>query len=160
MTMIENNFVLAISKEHKLILETLGELDSILKLATQSEMVSQLKAVIEPFKAKLLVHQEFEEEVIFRAALESMPSERIVSIILKLQKEHGIFLANIEAAFFSLLHLSESDNLRRTIEANLGQLSTLIKKHSVMEVKELFPLITNNSRCRQLMEQNITKQKT
>lgn len=153
MTAVENNFVLAISKEHKLILETLGELDSILKLATADEMISQLRALIEPFRAKLSRHQEFEEEVIFKAALESMPSERVITTVLKLQKDHGIFLTSIDAILSNLLYLPENDNLRRTVESGLSQISTLVKKHSIIEVKELFPLITSNSRCRQLIDQ-------
>lgn len=153
MTAVENNFVLALSKEHKLILETLGELDSILKLATSDEMISQLRTLIEPFRAKLSRHQEFEEEVIFKAALEAMPSERIITIVLRLQKDHGIFLTSTEAVLSDLLYLRENDNIRRAIETNLNQISTLIKKHSIIEVKELFPLITCNSRCRQLIDQ-------
>ncbi|MBU1106211.1 MAG: hemerythrin domain-containing protein [Candidatus Riflebacteria bacterium] len=153
MTNIDNNFVLSLSKEHKLILETLGEIDAILKFTPQTEVAGKLKAVIEPFKAKLVEHQELEEKVIFKAALESMPTETIISIVLRLQKEHGKFLADVEAIYFNLLHLSENTSLQRTIETNLSQLSTLIKKHASVEVKELFPLITNNSRCRQLIDQ-------
>ncbi|HAE39030.1 MAG TPA: hypothetical protein DCG57_10385 [Candidatus Riflebacteria bacterium] len=153
MKVVENNYVLALSKEHKLILETLGELDSILKLAASDEMISQLKTIIEPFLAKLVRHQEFEEEVIFKSALEAMPSERIISIVLRLQKDHGVFLTSIEAILSNILYMNESDNLRQSVKMGLSHILNLIKKHSIIEVKELFPLITSNSRCRQLIEQ-------
>ncbi|PKL41038.1 MAG: hypothetical protein CVV41_18970 [Candidatus Riflebacteria bacterium HGW-Riflebacteria-1] len=153
MKVVENNYVLALSKEHKLILETLGELDSILKLSASDEMISQLKNIIEPFLAKLIRHQEFEEEVIFKSALEAMPSERIISIVLRLQKDHGVFLTSIEAILSNILYLTESDNLRQSVKMGLSHILNLIKKHSIIEVKELFPLITSNSRCRQLIEQ-------
>lgn len=147
-----NNFVLARSKEHKFILETLGELESTLRLSESSEIIEKLKNIIEEFEKKVILHQELEEKIIFQAALEAMPSEKIVSLTLKLQKEHGIFCATLAGIRFKLWHLDFDSKLRVKLETELSQLTNVIKKHSLIEVKELFPIISNNPRCRQLID--------
>jgi len=152
MTTETNNYVLVISQEHKLILETLGELEAILKTSEQANMIGHLKELIEVFKKKIFDHQYFEEEIIFKAALEAMPSERVISIILNLQKEHGIFLNSLETFAAQIMPLTKAAPNTDTIEKNLAQFSDLLKRHSLREVKELFPMITNNSRCRQLID--------
>ncbi len=153
MSSIDNNFVLARSKEHKFILETLGEMESDLRLLPSEELVSRLRNTIDEFKAKVEKHQALEEAVIFQAALEAIPARKIVSTILKLQYEHGQFNATVEALIFQLNFCQLDDTLRGRISRILNHLILSIKKHSLVEVKELFPQVSGNARCRQLIEQ-------
>lgn len=152
MTHIDNNYVLARSKEHKLILETLGELESVLRLSEREELVSRLKAMMENFQEQMLKHQNLEEKVIFQSALEACPSEKLVSLVLKLQKEHGIFSATIESIIYRIWNLDFDDRMLLRLNNELGHLTIMVKKHSLLEVKELFPGISNNIRCRQLID--------
>jgi hemerythrin-like domain-containing protein len=152
METIDNNFVLARSREHKFILETLGELESVLRVSTAEELIPSLKAIIEPFRAQVAKHQGLEEQVIFQAALETMPMQKIVAVTLKLQREHGQITASIEAIQARLDHFNGEDALRRSITNDLNQLILTIKKHSLVEVKELFPAIGTNLRCKQLID--------
>ncbi len=152
MSAIENNFILARSKEHKFILETLGELESILKVATKEEFIPDLKSVIARFHEEMQKHQTLEENVIFKAALEAIPSPKVINLILALQKEHGEFLASIDSLTF-LLYTVEIDNkVRLHIENTINRITLTIKKHSLLEVKELFPLLSVNARCKQLVD--------
>ncbi len=158
MTAIGNNYVLARSKEHKLILETLGELESVLRLSERGELVSQLKAMMENFQEQMLKHQELEEKVIFQSALEACPSEKLVSTVLKLQKEHGIFAATIDSIIYRIWNLDFDDRMLLRLSNELGHLAIIVKKHSLLEVKELFPGISNNMRCKQLIEKYALEQ--
>lgn len=152
MTNMENNYVLARSKEHKLILETLGELESVLHLSSRDELVTKLKSIIETFQKRILIHQQMEEKVIFQAALEVLHSEKIVALTLRLQKEHGQFTATIESLIFKIWNMDFNDNLLMRLSNELKDLTTAIKKHSLTEVKELFPILSNNLRCKQLID--------
>lgn len=152
MSITENNFILARSKEHKFILETLGELESILRVATKDELIPDLKNSISGFHEEMQKHQTLEENVIFKAALEAIPSPKVINMILSLQKEHGEFLACIDGLMF-LLYTVEIDNkVRIHIQNTINRLTMTIKKHSLLEVKELFPLLSVNSRCKQLVD--------
>lgn len=155
---IDNNYVLARSKEHKLILETLGELESVLRLSVREELVSQLKTIMENFQEKMLKHQELEEKVIFQSALEACPSEKLVSMVLKLQKEHGIFAATIDSIIYRIWNLDFDDRMLLKLSNELGHLTVMVKKHSLLEVKELFPTISNNLRCKQLIDKYAEEQ--
>jgi ribosome-associated translation inhibitor RaiA len=151
MVLSENNFVLARSREHKFILETMAQLEEVLRISSLQELIPQLKKIIEPFRDQVMLHHELEEQVIFQAALEAIPSARIVSLVLRLQKEHGIFSAAIDSILFNLWHVEIDDILRRKIEKEVNQLALMIKKHSLAEVKELFPLLSNNGHCCELI---------
>ncbi len=150
--MSDNNYILARSREHKLILESLGELESTVRLSTKDELIKNLKSIMEKFQHQMLKHQELEEKVIFQSALEATPSEKIVSITLGLVREHGVFVAMIESIIYRIWTFNMDDKMIQRITQELNQLTTMVKKHSLTEVKDLFPLLTNNLKCRQLIE--------
>lgn len=153
MVAIDNNFVLAREPEHKYILETLGELEAILRLSTAEELVPGLKSIIFDFKEKVEIHQNLEEKVIFLAALEALPGKSVILPILRLQREHGVITATIDSIIFKLLHVFIDDSMRVKISDELSQLVILIKKHSMLEIQELFPIISQSIRCKQLIDQ-------
>lgn len=154
---IDNNYVLARSKEHKLILETLGELESVLRLSSRAELVSNLKAIMESFQKRMELHQHLEESVIFQAAMESFCSEKVVRIVLQLQKEHGIFNAKIEELIYYIWNLDFDDRLLQKLNRELNSLAIMIKKHSLLEVRELFPALSNHMGCKQLIDKYARK---
>jgi iron-sulfur cluster repair protein YtfE (RIC family) len=105
---IENNFILARAKEHELILETVGEMEACLKFNSAREVISELRKIVEPFKEKMLMHQQLEEQVIFSAALETIPTDTIIRTVLHLQKEHGYFESSLDSIIQNLQLLEES----------------------------------------------------
>ena len=148
---IENNFVLARAKEHELILETVGEMEACLKYSSAKEMTAELRKLVEPFKEKLLMHQQLEEQVIFSAALETIPSDTIIRTVLHLQKEHGYFESSLDSIIKNLQLLEENHHNRLIIEHEIKKMVLHIKKHSLMEIKNLFPVLSNNPTCSQLI---------
>lgn len=148
----ENNFILARSQEHKMILETVGEMEACLKFSSAKELIHTLKNLIEAFKRKLLLHQKMEEQVIFSAGLETIPSEKVIVLILQLQREHGIFEATIDSVIDKLWNFDEEDRNRIAIQKELENFIIQIKKHSLMEIKNLFPILSQNPRCKQLID--------
>jgi len=150
--MIDNNYILARSKEHKLILEILGEMESTLRLSERKELIPNLKKIMENFQQCMLRHQELEEKVIFQAGLEASPSEKIAKITIELVRDHGMFMSTIDSILYRIWSCEADDKLINRITQELSQLTTRIKQHSLVEVRELFPLLTNNLRCRQLIE--------
>jgi iron-sulfur cluster repair protein YtfE (RIC family) len=148
---IENNFILARSKEHELILETVGEMEACLKFSSANEMIAELRKIVEPFKDKMLMHQQLEEQVIFSAALETIPSDTIIRTVLHLQREHGYFESSLDSICQNLQNLEENHQNRRMIEYEIKKIVFHIKKHSLMEIKNLFPVLSNNPRCSQLI---------
>lgn len=151
-TPFENNFILARSQEHKLILETVGDLEACLKFSSAKELIHNLKNVIETFREKLEIHQKLEEQVIFAAGLETIPSDTVINLILQLQKEHGIFEATIASVIDKLWNFEEDDRNRIAIQRDLERFIVLIKKHSLTEVKNLFPILSANPRCKLLID--------
>lgn len=157
-TIAENNFILARSQEHKLILESLGDIEACLKFSGVNELIENLKKSIEPFKAGVLQHQQLEERVIFAAGLQIMPTSSVVEMILNLTYEHGLFIASIDSIIDKLNHPCEGNQTRIMIERELGRIITMIKKHSLNEVKHLFPQLSANPRCRTLIDSLAAKE--
>lgn len=148
----ENNFILARSQEHKLILETLADMEACLKFSSSRELIHNLRNLIEPFKSKFDLHQRLEEQVIFTAGLQVIPSENVVSLVLQLQKEHGIFEHTIDSLSEKLWNFPEDDGTRISIQRELEKLILNIKKHSLLEVTNLFPVLSKNPKCKQLID--------
>ncbi|MGM0600923.1 MAG: hemerythrin domain-containing protein [Candidatus Rifleibacteriota bacterium] len=148
---IENNFILARAQEHKLILETVGEMEACLKFNSADEMIQQLRQLVEPFKEKLTMHQQLEEQVIFSAALETVPADTTISTILQLQKDHGYFEATLDSIIYNLWNLEENNQNRQMIEHEIKKLLSQLKKHSLLEIKNLFPVLSKNPKCSQLI---------
>lgn len=148
---IENNFILARAQEHKLILETVGEMEACLKFNSANEMIAELRKIAEPFKEKLIMHQQLEEQVIFSAALETMPSDTTIRTILHLQKDHGYFESTLDSIIHGLWNLEENNQNRQMIEHQIKKLISQLKKHSLLEVKNLFPVLSKNPKCSQLI---------
>lgn len=159
MVTAENNFVTAREQEHKYILETLGRLEAVLRLSTAEELVPGLKSHIFDFKEKVEFHQNLEEKVIFLALLEALPGPSIIAPILRLQREHGVILATIDSIIFMLQHVFIDDTLRARISEQLSQLVIMIKKHSLLEIQEMFPAIRQSTRCQKLINQYAAAQK-
>lgn len=151
-TTAENNFILARSQEHKLILETMGDMEACLKFSTAAELIENLKNVIDTFQANLSKHQILEENVIFAAGLRVMPTETVVEITTQLIKEHGIFEAAVASIKDKLFFPCEGDQTRRMIQRELERVILQIKKHSLLEVKTLFPMLSSNPQCRTLID--------
>ena len=148
----KNNFILARSQEHKLILESLGEVESCLKFSSADELIGKLKPVMQNFKSSVLKHQMLEEKVIFSAGLRSIPTESVVNLILQLSKEHGIFEAAIDSIIDKLNFPGDPTRTRLLIENEVKKIVTVLKKHSLLEVKELFPLLAANPACRTMID--------
>ncbi|MEW6712646.1 MAG: hemerythrin domain-containing protein [Candidatus Riflebacteria bacterium] len=148
----ENNFILARSQEHKLILESLGDMEACLKFSTADELIENLKRIIETFKANLLKHQKLEELVIFSAGMQAVPTSTVTGLIIQLTREHGLFEATIDSIIDKMNFPCEGNQTRLMIQRDLERIITLIKKHSLNEVKNLFPLLSNNLKCRTLID--------
>lgn len=153
----ENNFILARSQEHKLILETLGEMEGCLKYSTAEELVDKLKKLIDRFSENMSRHQVLEEKVIFAAALKVMPTDKVVEITTQLIKEHGIFEAAIASVRNLLFADCDSVNIRKMIEKELQAIINQVKKHSLIEVKTLFPMLSANPQCKTVIDSLATK---
>lgn len=153
----ENNFILARSQEHKLILETLGEMEACLKYSTAEELTDKLKELIDRFSKNISRHQVLEEKVIFAAALKVMPTDKVVEITTKLIKEHGIFETAIASVRNLLFANCESASIKRIIEKELQATINQVKKHSLLEVKTLFPMLSANPQCKTAIDSLATK---
>jgi iron-sulfur cluster repair protein YtfE (RIC family) len=126
-------------------------MEACLKFNSAREVISELRKIVEPFKEKMLMHQQLEEQVIFSAALETIPTDTIIRTVLHLQKEHGYFESSLDSIIQNLQLLEESQQNRLLIENEIKKLVLNIKKHSLMEIKNLFPALSTNPRCSQLI---------
>ena len=146
-----NSFILARTNEHKIILETLGEIEFCLKFTSRDEIINSLQKIIENFQIEIEHHHCLEEEVIFSSALEAISGKKIISTIQKLQKQHGEVEKTIEFLNYIICNFKDLDYLK--IENFFKDLIIKIKKHSLIEVKELFPVLSSNPICIQLIKQ-------
>jgi hemerythrin-like domain-containing protein len=153
----ENNFILARSQEHKLILETLGEMEACLKYSTTEELIGKLKSLIDKVSDNIARHQILEEKVIFAAALKVMPTDKVVEITTQLIKEHGIFEAAIASVKNLLFANCDGANIRKIIEKELQAIINQVKKHSLIEVRTLFPMLSANPQCKTVIDSLATK---
>ncbi|GEM_PF-1912666 len=148
----ENNFILARSQEHRLILENLGDMEACLKFSTSDELIDNLKRIIEPFKANLLKHQKLEEQIIFAAGAQAIPTSTVTGLVIQLTREHGLFESAIDSIIDKINFPCEGNQTRLMIQRDLERMITMIKKHSLNEVKHLFPLLSNNLKCRTMID--------
>jgi iron-sulfur cluster repair protein YtfE (RIC family) len=148
----ENNFILKMSQEHKLIMVTLKKLQDCLLVSDPAEFVRLLKIAIEPFEMEYVKHIRIEEFVVFRAGLETVPTRAVIKTTLKLQKEHGAMEIMIQNLNKRLWNFSGQNSEFIGIQQNLKDLIKQIKEHSATEIRDLFPVLSTNSNCRKLIE--------
>jgi hemerythrin-like domain-containing protein len=148
-----NNPILALSKEHRFILEQMAGVEAVLKQPDAEAMAAHLRSIESAFMPFVEKHFRFEEEVLFPAALEAMPVGPTIRVILQLTREHGEFLRWARDLFAWARSSRRFEGLegavrRRDIKAGID----LIRQHSHLEVTDLFPRISGNPRCCQMIE--------
>ncbi len=148
----ENNFILKMSQEHKLILSSLKKMQDCLLVSDPNEFIRMLKIAIEPFEMEFIKHIRIEEFVVFRAGLETVPTRDVIKTTLKLQRDHGLLEVGIQSLNRRLWSYSGHNNDFIGIQQNLKDLISQIKEHSNSEIRDLFPILSTNSNCRKLIE--------
>lgn len=148
-----NNPILALSGEHRFIFEQIGRLEGVFAMDDGKAAACQLATIEPALMPFLLRHFRLEEEILFSGALEALPVGSIIRVVLQLTREHGE-LARWASELFTWARSGAS------VEATVWQarrqeakaFSDLTRRHAQVEVTDLFPKISGNPRCCQLIE--------
>ncbi len=147
-----NNSILKLSQEHRVFLEVLEKLEQLLLEPDPQKMLSNLQPCVEDLYEKLQTHFLFEENVIFKALLVGIPTDRTIDKVFALVKQHGIFLNHLQYwQRLSVVYDAENASHRRSQHQNLVQFIDLLKVHVKAEVEGIYPMVAQNPRCLQII---------
>ncbi len=148
-----NNPILALSNEHRFILEQMAGIEAVLREPDPGAMAAHLTSIESAFMPFLIRHFRFEEELLFPAALEALPVGPTIKVVLQLTREHGD-LERWARDLFAWARATEATDAQAETarRQEIKAFSDLIRSHSHREVTELFPKISSNPRCCQMIE--------
>jgi len=147
-----NNSILKLSNEHKVFLDVLEKLERILLETDNRKMLADLEACTEHLQEQLAAHFSFEENVLFKAFLVGIPTDRTVEKVLGLVKQHGVMLNHLQYwRGLAAVHHAENSAQIRFQHQMMVHFVDLLKVHVKTEIEEIYPMIAQNPRCLQLI---------
>jgi len=143
---------LKISREHQIVKDYFLKFQQIL-FEEKSNTMKMLRKSVKHFEEELLSHFRLEEIFIFPTALLCIPDITTVDLVLKLQKEHGLFERDMK----TLLTMIEDTpgtvkEIPDPIRTALSSLTTAFIHHAENEMNVLFPEIDNDERANKIIE--------
>lgn len=147
-----NNPILKQSQEHKIILNYVARFDQALMDNKKEELVAMIRTISSFFQKDLKNHFKMEEKIFFPAVILGNGSEESVTMILELQKDHGMMEKEMERILDVVqLGKTHSANVDKPLLELFEPFLHDIKDHARREVEELFPLIDTSDECKALV---------
>ncbi|MBF0227349.1 MAG: PilZ domain-containing protein [Desulfobacterales bacterium] len=141
-----NNVVLALSKEHKIIVDYVIGYKKIME-QQNAELPSKLDMLFSFMERDVINHFDFEEKVLFSAAIIGKYVEEIQIIIPKLREEHIFFLAEVkyllkQVKLFGIFNEADMEKFKNRVNLFFENL----KRHSRDEIEKVFSFIDANKK--------------
>ncbi len=139
---------LQLSKEHIIYQQYINQLNDLIQEGTDVGNFNLLKKIVLNIKNDLLDHFQLEEQVLFPAALLSLPSVAMADQILYLTREHGAFERDTET-LIQIVKCQPGDNpdIPQLLIDFLKTYTDNLDKHARTEMEDLFPKLDEDKRC-------------
>ncbi len=153
-----NNVVARLAQEHHIITDYVVKFNK--KINERDErFVEELHDFLSFLKKDLIRHFQMEELIFFPAAAVGAPDYDTLLMVMSLQKDHGA----LEIRLKRIIAATDARAVSGLDSPMLKKLSLFfddLKDHARRELTELFPLINENPRCKELMKTYITQVKS
>ncbi|MBU1168742.1 MAG: hemerythrin domain-containing protein [Proteobacteria bacterium] len=137
-----SNVVLTLSKEHKIINDYVIACRKILEGNDQEYTMKNLETLFDLMEKDLNAHFQFEEKILFQAALTGDYSQDISQLVDTFNHEHIVMREQIKEMICYLKELIENGNaIEKVSNEKVDSFMRLIKTHARNEMINLFPLI-------------------
>lgn len=139
---------LQVSKEHIIYQQYINQLKDLIHEGTDAGNFDLLKKIVLNIKNDLLDHFQLEEQVLFPAALLSLPSVEMADQILLLTREHGAFERDTET-LIQIVNCQPADNqdIPQQLIDFLKTYTDNLDQHARTEMDELFPKLDADKKC-------------
>ena len=141
--------IASLSEEHKLMTEYVAKFTKG-KKEKNAAFFSDLSAFMNLLEKDLHTHFELEELAFFPAILNGTPAYDSTIFVLALQKEHGV----LETRLSIILNNRDAIAAGRIDDPVIEEIDAflrLLNVHAKRELSELFPMISENIKCRALL---------
>lgn len=138
-----DNVVLTLSKEHKIITNYVITYREMIEGFGSEYLAQTLSTLFSYMENDLSIHFNFENQILFRAALST--GNEIQGLIQELEKDHAWLLTEVDhiSSYLKCL-LKSQKNIDETIKVRIDIFIEKLKNHSRKEMKDLFPLIDSD----------------
>ncbi len=134
-------------EDHEDVSEYLEDLEGILSFLHEEKAWSKIKPIEDFFKQNIIEHFEFEENIVFPAVLSRCATPESIKLILKLQKEHGSILKELEEfrkiISENVVPFDNQTNAKLNIVGR--EIIDSLLAHASKEDSELLPILQKNS---------------
>lgn len=135
-----NNVVLTLSKEHKIIN------DYVIACRKMFEddiyTIQNLETLFGLMEKDLCAHFQFEETILFQAAVSGAKNQGIADLVAVLKREHDTIREHLAMMISYIQSLARADKtIEKISKDKVDSFMQLIKTHSRNEMVQLFPLI-------------------
>jgi hypothetical protein len=132
--------------EHKFIISYLEKFDAMVNEKELGLVHTKLQAVAPHLQRQVSDHFAFEEEFIFPAALAGTPSSELITLVLRLQKEHGIIEREIMEIFDLVTGSGDfTAHIGQEIALRAQRVAPIIREHTAREGHDLVAVFRQDS---------------
>ncbi|WP_027358983.1 hemerythrin domain-containing protein [Desulforegula conservatrix] len=141
-----DNVVLELSNEHKIITDYAITCREMLEGFSNEYLTQTLSTLFSYMENDLNNHFNFEEQVLFQAALSGTSTDtEIPKLVKEFNEDHAWFLTEVEHISSQLKSLLKGQkNIDDIAKGRIEIFMARLKAHSRKEMKDLFPLIDND----------------
>ncbi|GAB6096003.1 hypothetical protein JCM14469_22560 [Desulfatiferula olefinivorans] len=136
------NVVLTLSKEHRIINDYVAVCRNMLEKRHQGDTVQSLLILFQNMQKDLDAHFDFEERILFQAAVSGDCPKELYALVETLKADHNAILRQLTPL---IAHLESLVVNRRTMDqvshGKIDSFMILIRHHARNEMLELFPRI-------------------
>ena len=144
---------LKISKEHEIVKHYLQSFQQVIDQGILADTFPAVKDKMKTFRQDFEHHFEVEELFLFPTALLCISTFSVIDLILKLQKEHGMFLKDVERIEDLVRSQREDDKQMHELLFNqIKQFTIEMEQHVKDEMNILFPQLDGNDRALQIIK--------
>lgn len=144
---------LKISREHEIINKYLQSFQEIIDQGMLADTFSVVTDQMKTFRQDIENHFEVEELFLFPTALLCIPSVPMIDLILRLQKEHGMFLKDVERIEELVRSQPEGDKqIHELLFTMIENFTGLMEQHARDEMNDLFPQLDDNKRAQEIIK--------
>lgn len=141
-----DNVVLTLSKEHKIINDYVIGCRKMFERAEHEFHVQDLDTLFDFMQKDLIWHFNFEEHVIFEAALSGEKKQEIEDCVRELHQEHDIILEKLTMLTTGLkMLIQENKQIDSVTKDKIDSFMGLIKRHARNEMEKIFPVIDSDN---------------
>ena len=135
-----------IIKYHKAVSEYLETFEKILDFLHDEEAWRKITPIEDFFKQNVIEHFKYEEEKVFTVCLLKVATPELVSLILELQKEHGLMLKNVEEFRRIISENGIPPSKEASVRLNIlgREIIEIFLAHALREDDELLPVLERN----------------